>query len=51
VPQKRRLDFPGLHAIPANLDLVIRTAEKLDQSILAPPRKIPRLVKPPLRIA
>jgi hypothetical protein len=46
VTTKRRLDLPRLNAETAHLDLMVRTTNKLQNSIKPPPRQVPAAVHP-----
>src|SRR5262249_23300824 len=51
MPQKRSLDLPKLNAKTANLNLLVRTTHKLQNSIPAPARQVPAAVHPTPRSA
>src|SRR5262245_48309687 len=51
VTTQRRLNLPRLNAKTANLDLMVRTAHKLQNSIRPPPRQVPAAVHPSPRSA
>src|SRR5262249_8058065 len=51
MPQKRSLDLPKLNAKTANLNLLVRTTHKLQNSIPAPARQVPAAVHPTTRSA
>src|SRR5881296_520573 len=51
MPQQRRLDLPKLNAKTANLNLLVRTTHKLQNSIPAPARQVPAAVHPAPRSA
>src|ERR1700760_1784347 len=46
MPPQRRLNLPRLNAKTANLNLMVRTTHKLQNSITAPPRQVPAAVHP-----
>src|SRR5438045_2073412 len=51
VTTQRRLNLPRLNAETANLDLMVRTTHKLQNSINPPPRQVPAAVHPRTRSA
>src|SRR5438034_5632842 len=51
VSAQRRLNLPRLNAETANLDLMVRTTNKLQNSINPPPRQVPAAVHPRTRSA
>src|ERR1043166_5333604 len=51
VSAQRRLNLPRLNAETANLDLMVRTTHKLQNSINSPPRQVPAAVHPRTRSA
>src|SRR5438105_13604033 len=51
VSAQRRLNLPRLNAETANLDLMVRTTNKLQNPIKPPPRQVPAAVHPRTRSA
>ncbi|MNK79644.1 hypothetical protein D3C87_993140 [compost metagenome] len=50
VPRQLRLDLAQLQALPADLDLLIRTSQVFQHPIAPPPRQVARAVQPPSRL-